>query len=119
MKNNKFAGFSDRLDGGTRVYFACPGNPISAMTSWPSSLLPSYWTSIRRLRQFLARATAAGTTGSGNTPTISHLFSAVCTQSSNCFHLAIGPSVSRSFVYRSVSFVHALPAQFLALVLLV
>src|SRR5260370_16396629 len=63
--------------------------PISAITSWPKSLLPSYCTSMRRVRRDRLLATAVGISAFGKTPIISHLLSPVCTQSSYCFHFAI------------------------------
>ena len=44
---------------------------------------------MRRVRAVRALATAVARSVLGNRPTISHLFSEDCTQSSYCFHLAI------------------------------
>src|SRR5260370_9344923 len=62
---------------------------ISAITSWPKSLLPSYCTSMRRVRRDRLLATAAGISAFGKTPIISHLLSPVSTQSSYSFHFAM------------------------------
>src|SRR5579864_8410445 len=63
--------------------------PSSAMISCPIILVPSYWTSIRRVRVVRVLATTVASSVVGNKPTISHLFWAVCAHSSYCFHLAI------------------------------
>src|SRR5580765_7161006 len=51
---------------------------------------------MRRARAERALATAVASSVLGNSPTISHLFSAVWTQSSYCFHLAISYQFSVS-----------------------
>src|SRR5262249_55533351 len=63
--------------------------PSSTMTSWPSILSPSYFTSITRARRERDLARVVASSASGKTPIISHFFSPTCTQSSNCDHLAI------------------------------
>src|SRR5260370_26886809 len=79
----------DQLSIGVPREYALRPVRISAISSWPKSLLPSYCTSMRRVRRDRLLATAVGISVFGKTPIISHLLSPVCTQSAYCFPFAM------------------------------